>query len=376
MAVSSLTPAQEIEARRLIEAGGSNRSVAAAFGVGRMVIQRLRDRWKQEGIEPDVKPVASRPEPIAPRPLVSRFDEPDEEVIPPGGDPFDVRGESYPYERTDRDRADALAEQLRQVHRRFGTEAARSMVLEGLLSYDLAGLSTEVIARKFDVTPRTIRRWRAALKDELRDRLDFKPEDRIAERMATFDQMSRLIWRKLLANPSPAEWATALAGLSRIEALRLNVEDRTGISDRMRLPPPDPREPQVVAIQHSVQDILDALGGAEDDMSPEDEYTEAVRNRLIWIERNPDKPAPPEVDFDDPHGWSPDVQSCRRLQVRQRADRYKGKYHRDDDRDPIPGWPHLPPISQCGPVIAYLRDLAAAEAEPEPAEEDTEDALA
>jgi transposase len=372
MAVSSLTPAQEVEARRLIQAGGSNRSVAAALGVGRMVIQRLRDRWKQEGIEPDVQPVSTRTRtPAASRSM--SHPSPTEEVIKPTGDPFEVRGESYPYERLDRDRADALAEQLRQVHIRFGTEAARSMVLETLLTFDLAGLSTEAIARKFDVTPRTVQRWRVALKQEMRDRLDFRPEDRVAERMATFEQMTKLVWRKLLTNPKPAEWSTALASLPRIEALRLQIEDRTGISDRMRLPPPDPREPAVISMQEDIQQLLDTLAGAGEEPSPEEDYAEAVRNRLIWIERNPDKPAPPEVDPDDPHGWSPDVQSCRRLQVRQRADRYQGPYYRPGDRDPIPGWPHLPPIHQCGPIIAHLRDLARAEPEPEPADQDAED---
>ena len=112
-------------------------------------------------------------------------------------------------------------------------------------------------------------------------------------------------------------------------------------------------------------------------MTPEEEYAGAVRNRLAWIDRHPDKLAPPRWTPDEPHGWSPMVQEGRRATVRHKAERYSGQYDRPGDRDPIPGWPHLPPIHQCGPVIAHLRELAAAEAaKQEPVEEDAEGAAA
>ena len=93
-----------------------------------------------------------------------------------------------------------------------------------------------------------VHRWRAALKGEMRDRLDFRPEDRIAERMATFDQMTKLVWRKPpWRNPRPAEWATALASLSGsrpfVSRSRTGRASLTGCASRRRTR----GEPQVMA---------------------------------------------------------------------------------------------------------------------------------
>ena len=152
-------------------------------------------------------------------------------------DPFDLLSQSFRWGPGDIRTADPLAEHLRETQRLSGTAAVRVMVLDVLFRYALAGLPDATVARRLDVPPDLVTRWRAEQQRDQRSRLQLDPQDHLAKEWAELEHLARLCWQKLNAGVGAKAWNSAMMALARIQRRKDALLAQAGLAERMKLPP-------------------------------------------------------------------------------------------------------------------------------------------
>jgi hypothetical protein len=278
---------------------------------------------------------------------------------------------SYPWEPTEERKPDPMAAQLRATQRRHGTAAVKAEILTLLGRYRATGLAPHRLARMLDVAS-VIAQWLAVKDIEDRERLvNLDRLARTARRLAEIQDQQALVAAQL-AQPSGQRSIVALMAVQT----KLREEESKFLEmlgrDRVVL---DELDEGAKAFHQALHDyavicetMMAAFGSGDAEAvdrwaadQAQDDLEAARRSRAEYLVNHPNEPEPPEVDPQDPFGWSPVGQRGRRIKARHWADGNTIGYTRPGDDAPIDfNGGHMP--EDLTPVVEFLKVQPAVEA--------------
>jgi hypothetical protein len=146
---------------------------------------------------------------------------------------------SYPWAPGEVTKADPVSLQLRDHQRQFGPAAIRKTILDLIADFSRV-IDDVTIAKKLNVHPAMIAKWRAIRAAEDRAELLPDPADEAAAQMAIYDQIERACLR-VVATPTSSDAArnAAIDRLLRIDRQRHERKEALGLVRRLTLPEPE-----------------------------------------------------------------------------------------------------------------------------------------